>query len=106
MTETVVSIIRRLLDRNAHPGEPDSAHLHHVVHRSWAKSTAIRFRLSSSQNAITSVFMWFLPLLTLIFVAYSGLGSLNAMLFLSGSITIYLLSYRGITARETSLREG
>ena len=106
VTETVVSIVRRLLDRDAHPGEPDSAHLHHVVHRSWAKSAATRFRLTSSQNAITSVFMWFLPLLTLIYVAYSGLGSFNAMLFLSCSIIIYLLSYRGITAREISLREG
>ena len=100
VTETVVSIVRRMLSNDAHPGEPDSAHLHHIVHRNWAKRAATLLRLPSSQNSITSVFMWALPLLTLVFAKYSGLQTPNALLCLSVCVIFYLVAYRTILTRE------
>jgi UDP-N-acetylmuramyl pentapeptide phosphotransferase/UDP-N-acetylglucosamine-1-phosphate transferase len=103
VTETIVSIIRRVFDHGAHPGEPDSAHLHHIVHRSWAKSVASALRSPTSQNSITSVFMWVLPLVTLISVKYCGFQSLSALAYLSIVVVFYLAIYRVIIVRETSL---
>lgn len=103
VTETIVSIVRRMLSHDAHPGEPDSAHLHHIVHRNWARRAATLLRVPSSQNSITSVIMWVLPLLTLISVKYSGLQTPNALFFLFVSVVFYLVAYRKIM-RETEQR--
>ncbi len=97
VTETVVSIVRRLMDEGAHPGEPDSAHLHHVVHRNWAHKVAHYFESPTSQNALTSLFMWILPLVTLASVAYCGLQSGSALAYLTICVVFYLASYRGIS---------
>ena len=97
VTETVVSIVRRLMDEGAHPGEPDSAHLHHVVHRNWAHKVAHYFGSPTSQNALTSLFMWILPLVTLASVAYCGLQSGSALAYLTICVVFYLASYRGIS---------
>ena len=102
VTETIVSIVRRLLAHDAHPGEPDSAHLHHIVHRSWAKSVASALRMPTSQNSITSVFMWFLPLVTLISVKYCGFYSMSALTHLFVVVFFYLAAYRLIIARKAS----
>lgn len=102
VTETIVSIIRRALDHNAHPGEPDSAHLHHIVHRNWAKSVANAFQAPTSQNSITSVFMWVLPLITLVSAKYCGFQFLSALAYLSIVVVFYVAAYRVIISRETS----
>ena len=102
VTETVVSIIRRAVSHDAHPGEPDSAHLHHVVYRSWAKSAANIFQAPALQNSITSVFMWVLPLITLITVKYCGFQASSALLYLSIVIVFYLITYRAIVTRNSS----
>lgn len=104
VTETIVSIVRRMLTHGAHPGEPDSSHLHHIVHRNWAKAVARLLRVPSSENSITSLLMWALPLLTLILVNYSGLQALNALFFLSITVIFYLLTYRIILTHETTRR--
>lgn len=102
VTETIVSIVRRMLSHDAHPGEPDSAHLHHIIHRNWAKSAATLLHMPSSQNSITSVIMWTLPLLTLISVKYCDLQALNALIYLFIFVTFYLVAYRSIITRETT----
>jgi len=102
VTETVVSIVRRAVSHGAHPGEPDSAHLHHIVYRSWAKYVATALQAPALQNSITSVFMWVLPLITLITVKYCGFEASSALLYLSVVVVFYLITYRAIATRETS----
>jgi UDP-N-acetylmuramyl pentapeptide phosphotransferase/UDP-N-acetylglucosamine-1-phosphate transferase len=102
VTETIVSIVRRAVSHDAHPGEPDSAHLHHIVYRSWAKSVANIMQTPALQNSITSVFMWVLPLITLITVKYCGFQASSALLYLSIVVVFYLITYRAIVTRETS----
>jgi UDP-N-acetylmuramyl pentapeptide phosphotransferase/UDP-N-acetylglucosamine-1-phosphate transferase len=102
VTETIVSIVRRVLAHGAHPGEPDSNHLHHIVHRSWAKSVASTLRIPTSQNSITSVLMWVLPLITLISVNYCGFHSMSALTYLAAVVFFYLTTYRVIIAWEAS----
>lgn len=100
ITETLVSVVRRLLDHTAHPGEPDCAHLHHVVHRTWAKRLAMFIHVPQSQNPLTSIFMWVLPGFTLFAAAISGLQSTPALVFLIGTVVFYVASYRFSVGRE------
>lgn len=100
VTETVVSVVRRLRDHDAHPGEPDSAHLHHIVHRNWARHTAAYLKMPEFQNALTSMYMWVLPLATLVSVALVGFQPLSALGFIAATVAFYVASYRGIIARE------
>jgi len=101
VTETIVSIVRRVLAHGAHPGEPDSDHLHHIVHRSWAKFVASALRIPTAQNSITSVIMWVLPLISLISVNYCGFHSMSALSYLAVLVFCYLATYRAIIAWET-----
>ncbi len=105
VTETIVSIVRRATSHNAHPGEPDSAHLHHIVHRNWAKSVATIIHRPASQNYITSIFMWVLPLITLVSVQFCGFEASSALLCLSIVVVFYLTTYRAIILRETSSKQ-
>lgn len=106
VTETVVSIVRRLLDRNASPGDPDSAHLHHVVHRKWAKNITSRLAVPEFQNAGTGALMWMLPLLTFVFVANSSFRPLYAVAYLAAFVVIYLLLYRMNVTPHISVQKG
>jgi len=103
VTETIVSIIRRTMSHGAHPGEPDSAHLHHIVYRSWAKSVADGIQTPALQNSITSVFMWTLPFITLITASFCGFQAASALLYLSVVVAFYLITYRAIVTREATL---
>lgn len=105
VTETVVSIVRRLRDDDAHPGEPDSAHLHHIVYRNWARYAAHILRAPTFQNAFTSVFMWALPVATLASVALSGLDTQSALWFIALVVAFYVILYRGIAAHEMNLQK-
>ena len=100
VTETLVSVVRRQLDKDAHPGAPDSAHLHHVVHRTWAKRVAKFVHIPQAQNPLTSVFMWILPVLTLLAVSASALDTIPMLILLFGTVVFYVVSYRVIIHRE------
>jgi UDP-N-acetylmuramyl pentapeptide phosphotransferase/UDP-N-acetylglucosamine-1-phosphate transferase len=104
-TETLASIIRRHIDRQAHPGEPDSAHLHHLVHRTWAKSMAGFIAVPQSQNPCTSICMWCLPLLTLLAAASGALDSTLALIFLGGIIVLYGASYRALIRQDVGIKK-
>ncbi|MBL4807381.1 MAG: glycosyltransferase family 4 protein [Rhodobacteraceae bacterium] len=96
LTETIVSIVRRLRKKGAHPAEPDGEHLHHVVFRSWSKKVAIVLNLPNAQNAVTSVFMWLLPAMTLIMVTFCSLQLGGAVVYLVFSVLLYLISYHAL----------
>ncbi|UPH71145.1 glycosyltransferase [Abyssibius alkaniclasticus] len=99
-TETLASIVRRQIDRHAHPGEPDSAHLHHLVHRTWAKTLAGFAAVPHSQNPVTSILMWSMPLLTLVAAASGVLDTASALIFLAGIAFLYGVSYIILKRRD------
>ncbi len=94
VTETLFSVIRRRRKVGHGAGDPDSDHLHHMVHRGWALRIGQNIRSAEIQNALTSVFIWALPAITLIAVMMSNLHTLQSILFLVLSIIIYLIFYR------------
>ena len=99
VTETIVSIFRRWFS-DASAGDPDSDHLHHVVHRSVAKHTADALHLGQFQNAITGMFMWTMPLITFGFVTLTSFTTFSAVMYLLAVIAIYLAIYYGIRVRR------
>lgn len=94
VTETVFSILRRLRKKGQSPGAPDSAHLHHLVHLGWAQRFTKLLHHPESKNALTSVFIWVLPLISLYSVAYSNLQTRQSLALLAVGVVIYLLFYR------------
>ena len=91
--ETVYSIIRRRLDGHS-PGAPDSDHLHHLVHRRWATPMAERMDIIPGKNALTSVFLWSLPLGSLLAVSFGNLESSQPLLLLGAGVLLYITIYR------------
>lgn len=102
VTETLFSVIRRRRKVGHGAGDPDSDHLHHMVHRGWALKIGQNLRGAEAQNAMTSVFVWVLPTITLIAVMMSNLHTLQSISFLMLSVVIYLIYYR--TTNIASLR--
>ncbi|MFC2970585.1 MraY family glycosyltransferase, partial [Acidimangrovimonas pyrenivorans] len=62
--ETMVSIHRRTVRKGTNPGQPDRLHLHSLVYRHRARSLARALGLPHLRNAMTSVLLWLLPLLS------------------------------------------
>jgi len=91
--ETVYSIIRRRLDGHS-PGAPDSAHLHHLVHRRWATPLAERLGTVLGKNAMTSVLLWSLPVGSLLAASYGDLESSQPLLLLGAGVLLYVAIYR------------
>lgn len=94
VTETLVSILRRLIKRGHSPGAPDSDHLHHVIHRGWAASVGAKMAAPEAGNALTSVFAWALPALTLAAVWFGNLKTGQTMLLLLLGVMVYAVYYR------------
>jgi UDP-N-acetylmuramyl pentapeptide phosphotransferase/UDP-N-acetylglucosamine-1-phosphate transferase len=91
--ETLFSVLRRRLDGHS-PGAPDSAHLHHLVHRRWATPLAEKLRITRGKNALTSVFLWCLPLGSLIAICFSKLNATQPALLLGLGVVIYVVVYQ------------
>ena len=64
VTETMVSILRRLHRKGGNPGTADRLHRHSLVYRSRARRLAARIGIPQHRNAATSVIVGPLPLLT------------------------------------------
>jgi len=94
VTETLVSILRRLVKQGHSPGAPDSDHLHHVVHRGWALRLGAHMASPEAGNALTSAIVWPLPCLTLVAVQIGTLQTGQTMLLLLLGVAIYTLYYR------------
>lgn len=105
VTETIVSMVRRLRNVDAHPGEPDSAHLHHIVHRNLARRASRFVKLPAFENPITSLIMWGLPLVTLLSVWVSGMYSVSALWFVVLIVLLYVAVYCAIVAHENNMKK-
>ena len=98
--ETVFSIIRRRKD-GLSPGAPDSAHLHHLVHRRWATPLAAKLNNLLGKNAMTSVLLWALPLGSLLAASFGELESSQPLLLLGAGVFFYIAIYK--TAHKSTL---
>lgn len=104
ITETIVSIIRRIVSKDAHPGEPDSLHLHSLLHLTWVNQVAGFLGQTTFKNPLTGAFMWQFSVLPLIFVAFSDFLPLAVAGYLVSSVALYLGFYRSVfTQKNTPL---
>jgi len=99
VTEAMVSIVRRVREKGHHPGAPDSAHLHHVIYKSWATMIANKLAWAGSANPLASVLTLSLPIFTLIAVGFVSLQMLDSVLMLGATIAIYIIIYRVLAPR-------
>jgi UDP-N-acetylmuramyl pentapeptide phosphotransferase/UDP-N-acetylglucosamine-1-phosphate transferase len=93
VTETLFSILRRQHKAGHGAGEPDSEHLHHMVHRGWALKATRNMRFVEAKNAVTSVFVWVLPMFSLLAVVISDLHMVQSILLWTVLVVIYLIIY-------------
>lgn len=98
VVETVFSILRR--QQGGHSaGAPDSNHLHHLVHRCWACPMAERMDIAQGKNALTSVFLWGLPIGSLLAASFGSLTSSQPVLLLASGVMLYVVLYRTASLR-------
>lgn len=94
--ETMVSIHRRIVRDGTHPGQPDRLHLHSLVYRHRARRLARVFNAPQYRNAMTSVILWGMPLLsTLLSVLYCR-NTVLVVLGLAVELAAYMLLYRRV----------
>ncbi len=102
IVETIFTIQRRL-DRKAHPGMPDAAHLHQLIYKRmmrWAVGSSCPEE-RTMRNSMTSPYLWFFASLSVVpatLLWHSTLGlQITAICFVIG----YLWLYRCITRFKT-----
>ncbi len=93
VTETGVSITRRLLKKGGSLGLADCDHLHHLVHRTLSCRAANALGIPGAANALTSPIMWALPLLAFVPAGLSDLKTASAVLYTSALVFAYLALY-------------
>jgi UDP-N-acetylmuramyl pentapeptide phosphotransferase/UDP-N-acetylglucosamine-1-phosphate transferase len=72
LTETVVSITRKIRGEGKHPGEPDTDHLHHLIYRAILRSRVNRPANEALEHGLTSLIVWSLPAASWLLVSLSG----------------------------------
>ncbi len=93
--ETVFSIGRRFLQGDAGLGQPDSAHLHHRVYKSWSRNMTI-FGVEFSQNAVTSVMLWLIPASSLGLVYSAEPSTKNAAVLVALCGAVYMAMFAAV----------
>lgn len=96
LTETIVSIIRKVLRDGHHPGAADRVHLHMLVYRSFGRRLSQKFNSPQLRSALTSVIMWCFTLPTLLIVSISDYSTLSSVTFLGALVLIYIYIYRRV----------
>jgi UDP-N-acetylmuramyl pentapeptide phosphotransferase/UDP-N-acetylglucosamine-1-phosphate transferase len=107
VSETLVSIRRRMVRAGAHPGQPDRLHLHSLVYRCQARRSARRIGYPHLRNPMAAVLVWWLPLLS---VGLALLTWHNSGLVLAAVAVVFvgfLWHYRSVALlrRSAELRE-
>ncbi len=101
LTELVVSISRKIRRKGHHPGQPDSFHLHMLVHKFYAQRLPKKIRGESIRHALTSLTLWIFPASALILVSVSGFTADFAIRSIVGIFAGYLVIY--LVAQRKSL---
>jgi len=64
VTETAVSVLRRIVRKGGNPGAPDRLHLHSLIYRSRARRFARAIKAPHLRNAMAGVLVMALPLIS------------------------------------------
>lgn len=94
--ETMISIHRRMVREGTHPGQPDRLHLHSLVYRSRAKRLAQLIGRPQMRNALTSVMLWSLSILSCALLILSRESSGLVLLSLAVVAMVYIVLYRRV----------
>ena len=96
VTETLVSIFRRLNRKSGNPGTADRLHLHSLVFRSRARRLAARLGIPQHRNAATSVIVGGLPVLTTGLTIWNPESAVQTLAEVAAVVAVYLWAYRGV----------
>ena len=96
VTETLVSILRRLGRKGGNPGTADRLHLHSLVYRSRARRLAARIGRPQHRNAATSVIVAALPVLTTALTIWNPESSGQTLVEVAVVVAVYLWAYRAV----------
>ena len=103
--ETMVSIHRRTVRQGTNPGQPDRLHLHSLVFRDLARRLANAIGAPAMRNPMTSVLVWFLPLLSVALMLIGAHSSLACWIGLALLTMVYLAYYRRVAILMPLLRQ-
>ena len=96
VTETLISIIRRLQRKGGNPGTADRLHLHSLVFRSRARRLAALTGLPHHRNAATSVLVGVLPVLTTALTIWNPASTGQTLAEVAVVVVVYLWAYRSV----------
>ena len=96
VTETLVSIHRRVVRDGSHPGQPDRLHLHSLIYRSRAKRLAQILGAPHLRNPLTSVLLWGLSLFSVALMLLSARNSMAVAPCILLVGFVYLAVYRRV----------
>jgi UDP-N-acetylmuramyl pentapeptide phosphotransferase/UDP-N-acetylglucosamine-1-phosphate transferase len=94
VTETVVSIQRRIVRQGSHPGQPDRLHLHSLIYRSRAKRMAQFLGVPRMRSALAGLMLMALPLLSTAMMVQFYQSTALMALCCAVIVLLYLVVYR------------
>lgn len=96
VTETMVSIHRRMVREGTQPGQADRLHLHSLIYRSKALRLAHMLGAPHLRNALTGLIMMKMPLLSVGMMVVLKENTLWLMVAIGAFAALYILIYRKV----------
>ena len=101
VTETIVSIQRRMARKGTHPGQADRLHLHSLVYRSQARRLAQYIGVPQLRNAMAGLVLMGLPALSSALMIVFCRASLEIVISIFFVMIVYILYYRKVALLRT-----
>jgi UDP-N-acetylmuramyl pentapeptide phosphotransferase/UDP-N-acetylglucosamine-1-phosphate transferase len=96
VTETMVSIHRRMVREGTHPLQPDRLHLHSLIYRNRALRLARRLGAPHLRNAIAGLMVMALPLMSAVLVVACAQSTPGVLVSIGLVAVVYLVIYRRV----------
>ena len=94
VTETAVSVLRRLARKGAHPGAPDRLHLHSLIYRGRARRFAQAINAPQLRNAMAGLLVMGIPLISVALMVQVSHSSALIWLCIAFVGVLYVHLYR------------
>ena len=106
VTETLVSINRRMRRVGSRPGQADRLHLHSLVYRSRALRLAQLLGVPHWRNALTGLMLMGFPLLSVFATIVSRNDSVMILVWFLALAVLYVLIYRKVALLSSTFEPG
>lgn len=93
LTELIVSMIRKARREGHYVSQPDSLHLHMLVHRAILRRLPHQMRAEAVVHALTSATLWVFPATSLVLITVSKFESFYAIRYTIAMFCMYLILY-------------